>query len=122
LQLLKGNKPVYRAKAHTEHLCCLLFQHYRAEASRIHYFVFDLLVYKDRDLARLYLVERREIMKSVLNPKSRRVRITDYFETTAADMLNAIRTQGLEGVVAKKKDSRYEVGKRSGSWAKLSSD
>jgi DNA ligase D-like protein (predicted ligase) len=96
-----------------------LLQHYRAEASRIHYFVFDLLVYKDRDLTRLSLVERREIMKSVLNPKSRRVRITDYFETTAADMLNAIRAQGLEGVVAKKKDSRYEVGKRSGSWAKF---
>ncbi len=45
-----------------------LLQHYRAEASRIHYFVFDLLVYKDRDLTRLSLVERREIMKSVLNP------------------------------------------------------
>jgi len=58
-------------------------------------------------------------MKSVLNPKSRRVRITDYFETTAADMLNAIRAQGLEGVVGNKKDSRYEVGKRSGSWAKF---
>jgi bifunctional non-homologous end joining protein LigD len=29
-----------------------LLQHYRAEASRIHYFVFDLLVYKDRDLTR----------------------------------------------------------------------
>ena len=26
-----------------------LLEHYRAEASRIHYFVFDLLVYKDRD-------------------------------------------------------------------------
>ena len=33
-------------------------------------------------------------------------------------MLSAIRAQGLEGVVAKRKDSRYEAGKRSGSWAK----
>jgi len=33
-------------------------------------------------------------------------------------MLSAARNQGLEGVVAKKKDSRYEVGKRSGSRAK----
>jgi len=95
-----------------------LLQHYRAEASRIHYFVFDLLVYENRDLTRLPLIERHEIMKSVLKLGSSRIRITDYFETSAADMLNAIRAQGLEGVVAKRKDSRYEVGKRSGSWAK----
>jgi bifunctional non-homologous end joining protein LigD len=95
-----------------------LLQHYRAEASRIHYFVFDLLVYKNRDLTRLPLIERHQVMKSVLKLKSPRVRITDYFETSAADMLNAIRAQGLEGVVAKRKDSRYEAGKRSGSWAK----
>ena len=95
-----------------------LLQHYRAEASRIHYFVFDLLVYDNRDLTRLPLIERHEIMKSVLRFKSPRVRITDYFEVPAADMLNAIRAQGLEGIVAKRRDSRYEAGKRSGLWAK----
>jgi DNA ligase D-like protein (predicted ligase) len=95
-----------------------LLQHYRAEASRIHYFVFDLLVYGNRDLTRLPLIERHEIMKSVLRFESPRVRITDYFEVPAADMLNAIRAQGLEGVVAKRRDNRYEVGKRTGSWAK----
>jgi DNA ligase D-like protein (predicted ligase) len=95
-----------------------LLQHYRAETSRIHYFVFDLLVYDNRDLTRLPLVERHEIMKSVLRFKSPRVRITDYFEVPAADMLNAISSQGLEGIVAKRKDSWYEVGKRSCSWAK----
>jgi len=95
-----------------------LLQHYRAEASRIHYFVFDLLVYKNRDLTCLPLIERHQVMKSVLKLQSPRIRITDYFETSAADMLNAIRAEGLEGVVAKRKDSRYEAGKRSGSWAK----
>jgi DNA ligase D-like protein (predicted ligase) len=95
-----------------------LLQHCRAEASRIHYFVFDVLVYNNRDLTHLPLIARHEIMKSVLRIESPRVRITDYFEVPAADMLNAIRAQGLEGVVAKRRDSRYEVGKRSGSWAK----
>jgi bifunctional non-homologous end joining protein LigD len=95
-----------------------LLQHYRAEAPRIHYFVFDLLVYNNRDLTHLPLVERRQIMKSVLKLDSPRIRIMDYFEASADDMLSAARGQGLEGVVAKRKDSRYEVGKRSGSWAK----
>ena len=44
--------------------------------------------------------------------------MTDYFEASVEDMLSAARGQGLEGVVAKRKDSRYEIGKRSGSWAK----
>src|SRR6516164_4572350 len=95
-----------------------LLQHYRAEASRIHYFVFDLLVYNNRDLTQLPLIERRQIMKSVLKRGSARIRIADYFEASTEDMLSAARGQGLEGVVAKRKDSRYEIGKRSGSWAK----
>ena len=95
-----------------------LLQHFRAEASRIHYFVFDLLVYNNRDLTQLPLIERHRIMKSVLKLESPRIRITDHFEASAGDMLSAARSQGLEGVIAKRRDSRYEVGKRSGSWAK----
>jgi hypothetical protein len=95
-----------------------LLQHYRMQASRIHYFVFDLLVYNSRDLTQLALVERHEIMKSVLKFASPRICIADYFETSVEDMLSAIRGQGLEGVVAKRKDRHYEIGKRSGSWAK----
>ena len=39
-----------------------LLQNFRAEASRIHYYIFDLLCYKDRDLTRLPLIERRELL------------------------------------------------------------
>jgi bifunctional non-homologous end joining protein LigD len=75
-------------------------------------------VYNNRDLTRLPLVERHEITKSILRFESPRVRIADHFTVPATDMLSAIQGQGLEGVVAKSKDSRYEIGKRSGSWAK----
>lgn len=95
-----------------------LLQHYRTEASRIHYFVFDLLVYANRDLTRLPLIERRQILNSVLKFSSARIRIAEYFETSAEDMLSAVHAQSLEGVVAKRKDSQCEAGKRSGSWAK----
>jgi len=95
-----------------------LLQHSRSQASRICYFVFDLLVYENRDLTRLTFVQRREVMNSVLKFSSPRIRIAQYFETSAEEMIRAARQQGLEGVVAKRKGSRYEVGKRSGSWAK----
>src|SRR5216684_8749390 len=57
-------------------------------------------------------------MRSVLKFKSPRIRISDYVEASATDMLRAVREQGLEGMAGKKKDSVYEAGKRTGSWIK----
>jgi ATP-dependent DNA ligase len=96
-----------------------LLQHSRSKASRICYFIFDLLIYQNRDLTRLPHIRRREIMNSALKFRSPRIRITQDFETSAEEMIAAVREQGLEGVVAKRKDGRYEAGKRSGSWAKF---
>jgi ATP-dependent DNA ligase len=63
-------------------------------------------------------MERRGLMRTVLKLRSPRIHISDYFETSAADMLRAVREQGLEGVVAKRRDSVYEEGKRTGAWIK----
>jgi DNA ligase D-like protein (predicted ligase) len=93
-----------------------LLQNYRGEAARIRYYIFDLLVCKDRDLTRLPLVERRALLKSltIRDP----VRIADTIEASANALLLAVRQQGLEGIVGKRKDSPYEAGKRSGAWIK----
>jgi ATP dependent DNA ligase domain len=57
-------------------------QNFRAEASRIHYYVFDLLCWKNRDLTRLPLVERRALLKSLVVVHDKRIRISDYVEAT----------------------------------------
>jgi DNA ligase D-like protein (predicted ligase) len=95
-----------------------LLQHFRSQASCIHYFVFDLLIYNNRDLTRLSFIERRHFLNSVLNFSSSRIRIAEYFETSAENMLSAARGQRLEGVIAKRKDSTYQAGQRTGSWVK----
>jgi len=95
-----------------------LLQQFRSGASRICYFIFDLLVCNDRDLTKLPLGERRELMKSVLKLCSPRIRISEQFETSGNDMLAAVRQQRLEGVIGKRKDSLYEPGKRTGAWIK----
>src|ERR1700747_2295029 len=43
-----------------------LLQNFRAEESRIQYYVFDLLCWKDRDLTRVPLFERRALLKSLV--------------------------------------------------------
>jgi ATP-dependent DNA ligase len=47
------------------------------------------------------------------------IRLSESIEATAAEIVQAVKQQGLEGVVAKRRDSRYESGKRSGAWVKM---
>jgi hypothetical protein len=56
-----------------------LLQCFRAKASRVCYFVFDLLVYQGRDLTQLALVDRREILKTKLQFQSALIRIAQCF-------------------------------------------
>ena len=93
-------------------------QHFRAEAGRIHFFVFDLLVHKNRSLLQLPFEQRRELMNTVLEFSSPRVRLAQHFVVSAHEMMQAARGQGLEGVVAKRKDSLYAPGQRTGAWLK----
>jgi DNA ligase D-like protein (predicted ligase) len=94
-------------------------QHFGAEASRIQYFVFDLLIWNGRDLTEMPLSERRRLLKLLLQLRSPRIRISEQWDIPPDDMLDAVRQQQLEGVVGKRKDSLYEAGKRTGSWVKL---
>jgi len=95
-----------------------LLQNFRAAVSRIQYYIFDLLCWKDRDLMRVPMVERRALLKSVLMIRDERIRIADYFEAAPNDLLAAVREQGLEGIIGKRRDSVYQPGKRSGAWIK----
>jgi len=95
-----------------------LLQNFRAEASRIHYYVFDLLCWKSRDLTRLPLIERRALLKSLVVVNHKRIRVWDYSEAAPRDLLAVVREQRLEGIVGKQKDSHYQPGKRSGAWIK----
>jgi DNA ligase D-like protein (predicted ligase) len=94
-----------------------LLQNYRSEARRIRYFVFDLLCYQNRDTTSLPLVERRELLRT-LKFQSPRIQVLDYLETSAANMVAAAKEQGLEGVIAKRRDSLYQPGRRTGAWLK----
>lgn len=94
-----------------------LLQHSRTAGRHVCYFVFDVLIYENRDVTKLSLIERRRLLSTFLRPNVR-VRMLDQFEVSAQEIVAAVKEQNLEGVVAKRKDSRYEAGKRSGAWIK----
>jgi len=67
-----------------------LLQNFRAEAARIHYYVFALLRWMERDLTLLPLTERRALPKGLLVVQDKRIRIADYVEAAPRDLLAAV--------------------------------
>ena len=95
-----------------------LLQHHRSEAHAIQLFAFDLLIYKGRDLSGVALKTRQEMLTEALSTVGDPIRLSETFDTAPADLTRAAKEQSLEGIVAKRKDSLYEPGKRSGAWLK----
>jgi len=94
-----------------------LLQNFRSAESEIHYFVFDVLMHKGKLLTQQPLEERRAILAKLL-PRNEHVSLSAV-SPSASDMLKFVRQHGLEGVIAKRSDSAYEPGKRSGLWSKF---
>jgi bifunctional non-homologous end joining protein LigD len=79
---------------------------------------FDLLAAEGHDLRELPLWRRKELL-SLFVPRRGFVCFVDHVEGDGTALFEAAREHGLEGVVAKRGDSRYEAGRRSRSWLKL---
>ena len=94
-----------------------LLQNFRSAESRIHFYVFDILAHKGKDLSRLPLAERRRVLDKVLT-RNEHISTSPVEEGSPKKILAFVKTHGLEGVVAKRSDSLYEPGRRSGSWCK----
>jgi DNA ligase D-like protein (predicted ligase) len=94
-----------------------LLQNHSGASQHIRYFVFDVIVLKGRDLTRVPLSERRKLLAQ-LPLTNQRIVISEVFSASAETMLAAVKQQGLEGVVAKRRNSVYEAGERTGAWVK----
>ena len=98
-----------------------LLQNFRSAESRIVYYVFDILVHEGRRLTGLPLLERRDILRSVVEP-GEHVALSQVSDRPAAEMLRFVKSHGLEGAVAKRSDSVYQPGQRTGLWSKYRVD
>lgn len=85
----------------------------------IFFYVFDLLETGGKSLRSLPLEERKERLADLLANPPGVLRYSDTLGSDAASLLKQARKIGLEGLIGKKAESVYEVGRRSGSWIKL---
>ncbi len=82
--------------------------------------LFDILLDGGEALIAEPWTERRaRLLKRVGKRTSTHLRVTESIEDDGKKMLEKARRQGWEGIIAKRIDSRYEPGKRRGSWLKL---
>jgi bifunctional non-homologous end joining protein LigD len=95
-------------------------QNYGSSSTPIIYCIFDVMVLSGRDVKGEPLEARRVLLeRSVLPTLEDPVRYTGELNATLRDLIHSVKAQGLEGLVAKRRASRYEPGLRSGSWMKM---
>jgi DNA ligase D-like protein (predicted ligase) len=97
-----------------------VLQNHRSRETELQFYVFDLLILRGKDQTQQPLEKRRELIRTKVIPRlPDSIRYSETLQASPAELIEAVREQGFEGIVAKRRDSLYEPGKRSGAWQKM---
>jgi bifunctional non-homologous end joining protein LigD len=94
-----------------------LLQNY--ESGPLAYYLFDLLAIDGEDWTQRPLHERKARLQKLLKGVKSPLFFSQDLSGTTQAIWKQIEKQHLEGIIAKKRDSVYEAGHRSGAWAKI---
>jgi bifunctional non-homologous end joining protein LigD len=84
------------------------------------YVVFDLLWDNGRDLSGKSVVQRRERLQEIITPVNG-IQVGGYLKMRGIDLFQLAKEKGLEGIIARRKRSTYQPGRRSPDWLKIKS-
>ena len=96
----------------------LLQRYMRNPTGELIYVVFDLTYLNGEDLTGVPLVRRRELLRQVL-PEKGPIRFSEAIDGQGKEFFRLAQKRGFEGIIAKRKDSPYLPGRRSGCWLKI---
>jgi len=82
------------------------------------YEAFDLLILNGRDLKSQPLLKRKELLRKLIQ-ESKNVKFLSHLAQAGKKLFKLAKQKGWEGIVGKKKDSRYLPGKRGHGWVKI---
>jgi DNA ligase D-like protein (predicted ligase) len=97
-----------------------LLQHHRSKARALLFYAFDVLIYRERSLLKEPLTARRELLSQLFTAmgKATPIGLSEPIEGSATDLIGLAKEIGFEGIIAKRRNSPYESGRRSGAWSK----
>jgi len=81
-------------------------------------FAFDLLYFDGHDLTKTELSVRRHLLEDLLEGAAGAIQLSEEVQGDGAALLENARSLGLEGIIAKHRDSPYRSG-RTGDWLKI---
>jgi bifunctional non-homologous end joining protein LigD len=84
----------------------------------IQYYVFDILELDGKSLTDYPLIDRKAILKGII-PESNVIRYCDHVEDEGKTLFTEMQNMNLEGMIAKRKKSKYFIGKRTSDWLKI---
>ncbi len=97
-------------------------QQWRSEADgELRYYVFDILWYEGHDLRNLPLSDRKAILEAII-PAGGAILSSPAYNASGKEFMKAVKELGLEGIMAKRKDSVYHAADRSRDWLKIKSN
>ena len=79
---------------------------------------FDILYYDDHQVTDLPLMERKKLLEKAIK-ENERIAISRYIEESGIEFYQLAKQNELEGIVAKRKDSKYYLGKKTKDWIKI---
>ena len=79
---------------------------------------FDILYYEDHEVYNLPLMQRKKLLEKVVK-ENERIAVPRYIEERGIEFYNLAKQNELEGIVAKRKDSKYYLDKRTKDWIKI---
>jgi bifunctional non-homologous end joining protein LigD len=89
------------------------------ERPPLYYYVFDVLRLDAKSLLKEPLQTRKATLEALLKKAPDTIRYSASLEGDLPELMKRAQRLGLEGLIGKRPDSLYEVGRRSGAWIKL---
>ncbi|MGN6555482.1 MAG: non-homologous end-joining DNA ligase, partial [Verrucomicrobiota bacterium] len=83
------------------------------------YYVFDVIQLEGKDLTGLPLLKRKAMAQSLVEQLPDTIRFSASIQADSERVLREMQSRGLEGLIAKRRESKYEIGRRSGAWVKF---
>jgi bifunctional non-homologous end joining protein LigD len=85
----------------------------------LHYYVFDIIWLEGYDLTQLPLIERKRILQQIIPGDDSILKYSDHVLADGEKFFKVALKGGLEGIMAKKISSKYELGNRTETWLKI---
>jgi len=89
-----------------------------SSSSPVSFTVFDILYYDDHEVTKLPLMQRKKLLEKNIK-ENERMAISRYIEEQGVEFYELAEKNQLEGIVAKRKDSKYYLDKRTKDWIKI---